>query len=447
MPTRFNSKSSPQFGVPGIADKTHQGSPELTIPSVGIEDVDMALFSLFEKEICLQVSGDNTQPKKVPVIFASGEKWAMLKKKRALRDKNGSLILPLITIIRNSIVQDFGEDITGRGINQQTGEIIVRRRLDKSDRNFQNLINRFLLRNQKNVATNSFREHLQDQILTDRSVGEDINDSAIMDGAWLADIKSKNIYETIVVPSPQFCKLNYEISMWTQYTQHMNQLLEQVMSSFLPQGNSWKLDTPKGYWFIANVEGNSYEPENNFEEMAQEERMIRHKFSVTVKAYIFAGTAPGVNIPIKRYVSSPIVSFESGLEPAGGLGLGNAKADSDDPFLGSDDPTLPLADGKVLRRDQRKTGTRLFTPKGDNLISDDPALRTRAAQQNKPLYQKIASQDATGAPIQKLARVYRVTSTQGETVIKPANEFTTKPSPATADALLGGLTYDTADDL
>jgi len=447
MPTRFNSKSFPHFGVSGIADKTHQGSPDFTIPSVGLEDVDVSIFNLFEKEITLQVNGDNSTPQKVPVIFAAGEKWALLKKRKAIRDRNGSLILPLVTIVRNSISQDSSKDIAGRGINQQTGEIIIKRRLDSSDRNYQNLINRYLLRNQKNVATNEYREHVDGQLLTERNVGVDKDNSTAIDGAWLADIKSKNIYETIVIPSPQFYTIKYEITLWTQYTQHMNQMLEQVISSFLPQGNSWRLDTPKGYWFIAKVENNSYEPETNFESMGQEERTIKYKFSVEVNAYIFAGTAPGTNIPVKRYVSSPVVTFDTGLEPGGGLGLGTSKVQSEDPFLGSDDPTLPLTDKKVKRRDQRRSGTLLYDQHVDNISADDPALKTRSSQQNKPIYDKIISQDSTGKQVIKYARVYRVTAASGETVIKPASNFDSKPNPATADAMLGGLTYDSSEDL
>ena len=441
MPTRFNSNSIPRFGVSGIADKTHQGSPEFVIPSVGIEDVDVALFNLFEKEISLKVSSDNATPKKVPVIFASGEKWAMLKKRRALRDNNNSLILPLLTIMRNSVSQDSASDIAGRGINQQTGEIVIRRRLDKSDRNFQNLVNRFLIRNQKNLATNDRRPHLEDQLLTDREVGADADEPYVLDGAWLADVKRKNIYETIVIPAPQFCTLNYEITMWTQYTQHMNQLLEQIMSSFLPQANSWRLDTAKGYWFIANVDNNSYDPENNYDDMSQDERMIKYKFSVTVKAYVFAGTSPGTNIPIKRYVSSPIISFDTGLEPPGDS-LPTIKDIVNDPYLGSDDPTLPLSDARSFRNDQRQSGTRLYDPHADQLSTLDPALSTRSSQQSSRLYRQITTQSPQGNPVKTYARVYRVSSATGETVIKPATDFDSKPHPATADSLLGGLTYE-----
>jgi hypothetical protein len=390
--------------------------------------------------LTLQVSGDNSTPKNVPVIFASGEKWAILKKRKALRDRNNSLILPLVTIIRTGISQNLSEDIAGRGINQQTGEIIIKRRLDKSDRKYQNLINRYLLKNQLNVATNPNKEHVDGQILTDRTVGEDEGSSAVIDGAWLADIKKRNIYETIVVPAPQFYNINYDVILWTQYTQHMNQILEQVISSFLPQANSWKLNTTKGYWFIANVTDNSYEPENNVDDMSQEERIIKYKFSVKVFAYLFATQSPGTGVPIKRYVSSPIIKFETVApkddDPSTSVNL------VEDPFLGSDDPTLPLSDTKSKRLDQRSNGTKLYSPT-DSSVSDDPALLQRSSKHNRPTYQKIITQNSAGKNVATYARVFRTSNASGETVIKPSADFSSKSNPATADTLLGDLSYET----
>ena len=446
MPTRFNTKSQPNFGVPGINDGTQQGTPSLTIPPVGIEDVDVALFKLFENEIKLQVGGDNSDYKKVPVIFATGEKWAILKNKKVLRDKNNSLILPLLTIARNSISQDFTSDIAGRGINQQTGEIIIRRRLDQSDRGYQNLINRYLLKNQKNVATNPGLEHVDNQLLTDRNVGADYNDPTFSDGGWLADIKKNNIYETIVVPSPQFCNINYEVTMWTQYTQHMNQLLEQVITSFLPQANAWKLVTPKGYWFIATVSNNAYDPENNLDDLGQEERLIKYKFSIDVKAYIFATQYPGNGIPIKRYVSSPIISFETnvGSEP-GNANINSAEQYVNNPFLGSDDPTLPLNENKNLRNDQRKVGTLLYHP-DDPTTSQDPAYSTRSSKSQRQFFKKIEVNDIKGNLNTSYIRVYSVNQSLGESVIKPASQINSSPTSLNADLLLGGLTYHIVED-
>lgn len=442
MSTRFNSNSEPRFGVIGINAKTHQGTPDLTIPPVGVEDVDVALFKLFENEMMLQVGGDNSDFKKVPVIFATGEKWALLKKKKALRDKNNSLILPLLTIARSQVKQDISTDVAGRGINQQTGEIIIRRRLDKSDRGYQNIINRYLLRNQKNVATNPQLEHLNDQLLTDREIGEDSQDKIAATGAWLADIKKNNIYETIVVPSPQFCSIEYEVTMWTQYTQHMNQLLEQIISSFLPQGNSWKLNTSKGYWFIATVDGNVYSPENNFEDLGQSERLVKYKFNIVVKAYIFASQYPGVGVPVKRYVSSPIITFDTGLEPSDSLS--SVENLIQNQFLGSDDPTLPLEDNKNRSQDQRRSGTTLYSPK-DPFISQDPALLSRSSKQDTKLYTKIITVNSKGQEVEQHVRVYKVNSTSGETIIKPASQIQSKPAPSIDDSSLGGITYSSGD--
>ena len=114
MTTRFNSRSVTNYDIPGLETAMDGPSSTLTIPSCGIEDVDLSLFNLFDKEIPFQVTTDDGI-KPVPVIFAAGEKWALNKRKRAIRDKMNTLILPLITIVRTEISQDPTIDIAGRG--------------------------------------------------------------------------------------------------------------------------------------------------------------------------------------------------------------------------------------------------------------------------------------------------------------------------------------------
>ena len=163
---------------------------------------------------------------------------------------------------------------------------------------------------------------------------------------------------------------------------------------------------------------------------------------VSVKAYVFAGSSPGVNVPIKRYVSSPTVEFNVGIDP--GFVPEDATDIVDDPFLGSDDPTLPLNDQKNRRIDQRRSNTRLYDPR-DPQFSVDPALSSRSARQYRPLYKKIATQDASGKNDYTYARVYRVNNSSGETIIRPASTIESKPNSTVADTLLGGLTYETSD--
>jgi hypothetical protein len=433
MPTRFNSNGRPRFEVPGIQSGYGAlSSPvNLTIPPVGIEDADAALFHLFDKEIAFQVSTSDKnrgEMKRVPVIFTAGEKWALAKKNRALRDRNGALILPLITVVRTTIQQGPNDDIAGRGINQQTGEIIVKRRLDKSDRGYQGLINRLLLKHQTNLAVPPGQADA-DQLATERQIGVLTDDPTVQDGGLMLPDRRNNVYETLVLPTPQFYTAMYEVTFWAQYTVQMFQLIEMLISSFLPQGNAWRLDTPKGYWFVATVDGNVYNAENNIDDMSQEERMIKYKFNVKVPGYILATKVPGAPIPIKRYVSSPVITFDVGM----GVGESTAGGDLDDPFLGADDPTLPLDDVKNKRRDQRYTDrTRLFP--GANITSPhDPALKSLSRGQQPVKYKKVTGLDKNGRLVTKFVRVVSTNKFTGETIFAP-------------DTDLGGLTIVVTED-
>jgi hypothetical protein len=415
MTTRFDAKDNVNYGVQGIKSGYDGQKSDLFIPSCGIEDVDVALFNLFEKEINLTVAGqDSADLKKVPVIFAAGEKWALLKKGKPIRDRNNTLILPLVTIMRSEVTQDMGKDIAGRGINQQTGEIVIRRKLSEKDRDYQNLINRFFIENQKNVAVNPEDSQILGQITTDRKVGELRNELFVKEGAFLRANRRNNIFETIVVPSPQFYTVKYEIMIWTQYTQHMNQIMEKIMSSFLPQAQSWKLTTTKGYWFIASVAGGNFATETNFDDMSTVERFIKMKFSIEVPAYVWASSAPGVPVPVKKYISSPIINFET--NPSNLAPDEIAPEEYQDNFtLGSDDPTLPLDNSPNARDDQRRPGWKLQAVQPINtdgsIDANDPALLSYPRGRNPYAYRKLI----IGGQV-KYVRLVNSNPTTGETV-------------------------------
>ena len=52
----------------------------------------------------------------------------------------------------------------------------------------------------------------------------------------LDPILGQNIFEIITIPYPDFFVAKYEITFWTQYTMHMNQLIEVMISNFSGQG-------------------------------------------------------------------------------------------------------------------------------------------------------------------------------------------------------------------
>jgi hypothetical protein len=447
MPTRFNSQSASRvrLGVPPLQSgyQGKSGPKDLTIPPVGITDVDQALFTLFDKEIPFAVKGGADAPdglRKVPVLMAAGEKWALNKRMRALKDRNGALILPLVTIIRTNIFQDPVQDITGRGINQQTGEIVIRRKLDHTDRDYQQLVNRLLIPHQQNLAVNPDQADPM-QLTTLRSVGDLAQDPTVQQGGLLIPNRQNNIWETIVIPAPQFFTAQYDVTFWTQYTSHMNQLLEMMIASYLPQGNVWRIDSPKGYWFLANVDGGQMSSDANTDDYSQVERLIKYKFVVKVPGYILATGVPGAPVPLKRYVSSPTIEFSVGLTstPEGDAG---APA-YDTPFLGADDPTLPTVGTEtdqqpnwaVRRADQRFTrGTRDYPNEDAVTNPDDPAVTRLPRGTQPPQFKKVTGIDRNGRVVTRMFRVRNVNQFTGETVLSPA------------DATLGGLTILTVED-
>ena len=415
MTIRYTTKPEIKFGVSSLPSgyESPQADSNISIPSVGIVDVDRALFKLFDKEIKPFVSSEDSQ-KAVPIVFAAGEKWALLKKGRALRDRNNTIILPIITIGRTSLQQSPTDDIGGRGINQHVGELHIQRRLDATDRSYQSLINRLLLPNQDNLAlTDAERASTNDGPIVSRAIGDLATNPTIQEGGLLLMDRRQNVFETLVVPTPQFVTALYTITVWTQYQTHMNQVLEQLLSSFLPQERGWRIETESGYWFVATMSDDTFTPQNNFDDMSSEERMIKCEFNLKVPAYIFASEAGNI-VPIRRFVSSPEVNFVVSM-PQDAVEISGI----DDPFLGADDPTLPLTE-KTRRSDGRDDrATKLFPNSPHVASSTDPALRGR----NPAQYRKITGVDSNGKKITKYIKILKINKSTGEVIYAPTTDL------------------------
>ena len=276
---------------------------DYNIPSCGIEDCDVALYKLFNETIkfSTQTHGGGQQAiynKKPQVIFASGEKFALAKKLRPPRDKNEQLLLPSISIRRLSLEQT-SEDITSRGMNQFTGDMTIKKRLDDSDPQYQNILNKMKFKNVADIpdTNNAGKKNSQE------------NSYSRQAGMYLDPSLGQNIFEIITLPQPQFFTAKYEVVFWALYQVQMNYMIETFMSSFLPQGRMFRLGTDKGYWFMAYVE-ETYGSQDNFEDMREEKRIIKYSFNVSVKGFILAPNGPGNMVPVRKYISAPTLAFE-----------------------------------------------------------------------------------------------------------------------------------------
>lgn len=303
--TRQNIPNDPRNPVDHL-DAGYENSPSLdfTIPPVGIEDIDIAIHRLFDQTIGFNIFMVNStrgpqQVKKPYVIFATGERFAVAKRLHPPRDKNKVLILPAISIRRTSVEQS-PDDINGRGMNQHSGTITIKRKLAPEDRDYQNLVNKDGIKNM-----------LSNMPQTRRETGENKNSIEVKQGGLLqSNLNNNNIYEIITIPQPQFFTSKYEIVFWTNYTQHMTYLIQTYMSSFLPQTRGHKLETDKGYWFISQTE-DSFANGENIDSFEGEERLIKYTFTVNVKGYLLAAQAPTGMVPVRKWISCPNVVFET----------------------------------------------------------------------------------------------------------------------------------------
>ena len=305
MSTRYSKTSNHEFDT----RQGYEGStaPEdFTIPSCTIEDVDKAVFNLFEKDIPLYyLIGKETR--RIPVIFATGERFAILRRRQPLRDENSVVILPLISIMRTSVDQ---KPSIGNG-PQQTLPQVIKRRLSKEDPKYQRLLNKLGLKNDGELGAEDTRR-----------TTEGIDDYLKESGNVLRSVLNNNLVETIEIPPVKYYQASYEITVWTQYTAQMNDVLSSIMSSYTNMHQrEFRLETEKGYWFVGYVDS-AFSPGNNFDEFSSEERIIRYSFNLDVVAYLIEPDIPGRPVGVRSFVSAPTLEFVVEDTPALPLSVG-----------------------------------------------------------------------------------------------------------------------------
>lgn len=280
------------------------------IPACGIADVDEALFNLFDRDhptfaTINDEEGHKTFKHKVPVVFATGERFALKQRENPIRDKEGALILPIISIRRTGIDQSY--EGGGYGLAQTTGDLVIKKKLSSKDPAWQNLINKQGLREQDNVA--SVSNLLNQSLITGNQPGTlaTRRDKFASREKSLRGNLGSNIFEIITMPFPTFYKLMYEIVIWTSYTQHMNEIVQKIMSGGEFKKN-YRIDTDKGYWFVAYFD-DDIASQDNLEEFTDEARVHKTMFTVSVPAWLIASKDGGDMVPFRRYLSAPQMSF------------------------------------------------------------------------------------------------------------------------------------------
>ncbi len=283
---------------------------DVVVPSCTIEDVDRALFNLFDKDLDLYFEDDGKNSKRIPVVFATGERFAILRRKKPLRDKAGALILPLVSILRSGISQNATR---GAGTNQNA-DIVIKKKLSPKDAEYQRIVNKEGLQNQDDRADNSHKLNPKGSGTAPGEIARRSADTEIsqdfQSGRLLSNKVNNNIYEVYTVRAPKYFTATYDVTIWAQYMQQMNRVLTAILSSYHSQSTrSFRVETDKGYYFTAFF-GENLGSELNFTDFSDQERIIKYTMTVEVTGYIINPEFPGGESTVRKYTSAPQISFD-----------------------------------------------------------------------------------------------------------------------------------------
>ena len=197
--------------------------------SVSLMDMDSAIMYYFENIIKPQVV-ENGETVKVPIMYASPERWAAVQKQGFMRDAKRQIILPVIAFRRTGMEKDSTIPVD---------------KLDPEEPKLHYSFERkFNSRNRYDNFT------VQQGIIPQR--------------------------EYYNVAMPDYMVLTYDFIIWTHYIEQMNKLVERINWS---AGSYW--GQPNKMRFRTNIE--SY---TDATEVADNERLIRTEFSVTLNGYL-----------------------------------------------------------------------------------------------------------------------------------------------------------------
>tara|TARA_R110001592_G_scaffold63875_4_gene196041 strand:- start:12839 stop:14041 length:1203 start_codon:yes stop_codon:yes gene_type:complete len=286
---------------------------DFEFPSIGIENIDRAVFDLFNETLNFQVTSKD-QVKNVPVIFATGERFALTRRKNPIRDKNNTNILPLISIVRQNL--DIGASQGGKktaiAVRAQPN-YTVRNKLSEKDRNFQNLVNKSGLRNQDNVAANNNFIDASNSLGAQAGKVATRREKSNLQFSKTAQVNLKNnlgtnIFEIIQIPYPYFITMTYNITFWCQYMQQGNQMIEYLLNKIDVPGGEFAIKTNEGFELVAFI-GDTITFDNNFDGMTDDERLIKYNFELTLPGYILNSKVPGLSSQVRSYFSAPSIDF------------------------------------------------------------------------------------------------------------------------------------------
>jgi len=198
-------------------------------PSVTLMDMDGAILHYFDKVIQPSVE-DNGENVKVPVMYASPERWKAIQRDGFMKDKKRQTITPVIAYRRTSIEKDEALPI------------------DKLDANNPHQFYTF----EKKFSDVNRYDNFSTQI---------------------GLLPQREYYN---VTMPDYVTITYDFIVWTSYIEQMNKIVERVVYS---DGAYW--GDPDKMKFRTSVDTFT-----DATEVSDVERLVRTNFTVTMRGYL-----------------------------------------------------------------------------------------------------------------------------------------------------------------
>ena len=237
--------------------KREEGEPDDI--SVSLMDMDGAIMHYFENVIKPTVF-ENGEQVKVPLMYASPERWSSINKNGFMRDSKRRIILPVIAYRRTGMEKD---------------DTIAVDKIDPQDpKLFYTFERRF---NDRNRYDNfSVQQGLMPQ---------------------------REYYNVAV---PDYMVLNYDFIIFTSYIEQMNKLVERINWS---AGSYW--GEPGKMRFKTNIE--SY---TDTTELADADRIVKTEFSVSLKGYLIPDSFNDIQGPhtTQKYLTPKRLLFGSDVD-------------------------------------------------------------------------------------------------------------------------------------
>ena len=265
---------------------TKTGRKDVLYQPVTLETIDQAIHDWFDLVVDSHVDDTTGARRKVPVVMASGERAVTAKEKKGIRDENGVLILPIISVRRTTIARD--SKMSALGV--ETPNIQISRLLSPKTNLIQDL-------NQGDNLTGLDPKPQSQRVPRNAAV-----------------------YEVTTIPFPDRSILTYEVQVQAQYQVQMNSILEKIFSLFdlqhsfvapfdyvkkqplngTPFEERPAIQSPYCVGFFQGEVGDS----GNFEDFTDQERIVRYTAQVTVPANLNLdpeGEKPAIHVERTAY--------------------------------------------------------------------------------------------------------------------------------------------------